>query len=534
MNIIALTNPLKYTYFVLFLFILIGCRTSETKEVKKPNVLFILADDFGYHDLGVTGSNYYNTPMLDSLAQASFRFSQGYAASRVCSPSRASIMTGQFTATHGITDWIGAAIGENWRSPIHEDKLLPPDYQRFLKSDWKTLPEAFKDAGYSTFFAGKWHLGGEGNGPLENGFNFNKGGWDRGSPIGGYFSPWENPYLENTIPGENLSMRLAKETNKFLDERSGEQPFFAFLSFYAVHGPIQTTEEKWKKFQEKAKIQGIADKGFEMERVLPIRVVQDNPVYAGLIEHMDDAIGTVLRKLKAMGIADETIIVFTSDNGGVASGDAYSTTNLPLRGGKGYQWEGGVREPYFIKWPGKKGIDISFPVSGVDFYPTLLDLCGIDNPEIKKIDGISLVPLMKGEQLTERALFWHYPHYGNQGGEPASMIRKGKFKLIHYWEDGRNELYDLVIDPGEKNDIVEVEKDAAVTLWTELDSFLKSRRARIPELDSLYDPEKRVALMERRRTIVLNRLEEQRLGYLDDQYTPNATWWDSKPIAVDD
>lgn len=225
-------------------------------------------------------------------------------------------------------------------------------------------------------------------------------------------------------------MRLAKETVQFLKENNPNttgQPVFAFLSFYAVHGPIQTTQEKWGKYRQKAMDLGIADQGFKMGHFLPIRQVQDNPVYAGLVEAMDDAVGTVLNTLNELGLDENTIVVFTSDNGGVAAGDAFATSNLPLRAGKGYQFEGGIREPYFIKVPGltKGGAQSSTPVTGTDFYPTLLELAGLDLKPEEHLDGVSLVPLLKNKSIDERPLIWHYPHYGNQGGEPSSIIRKG-------------------------------------------------------------------------------------------------------------
>jgi arylsulfatase A-like enzyme len=520
----------KIYFFCLFLFLFMGCQSND--ESTSPNVLFILADDYGYHDLGVTGSSFYETPNLDKLANSAIRFTQGYASSRVCSPSRASIMTGQHTATHAITDWIGARYGEAWREAKRNDQLLPPAYQMHLKKEWTTMPEVFNAAGYTTFFAGKWHLGGEGNGPLEHGFDYNKGGWDRGSPIGGYFSPWENPYLENKIDGENLSMRLAKETATFL-EKNTDKPFFAFLSFYAVHGPIQTTEQKWKSYRDKADQMGIQDTGFVMERVLPIRVVQDNPVYAGLVEHMDDAIGMVLDKLEELGMSENTIVVFTSDNGGVASGDAFSTSNSPLRGGKGYQWEGGIREPYFIRIPNQAPRNVDFPVTGADFYPTLLELAGLALPDNHTVDGQNIVPVIEGKKGQERSLYWHYPHYGNQGGEPSSIIRKGSKKLIHYWEDGRNELYDLNADPEERKDLSNIDEGLTAELENELLRFLEKTNAGIPEKDLEHDPLAREKLMQFRRDTLLPRLEKQRMRFLDKNFQPNKTWWDSQPITKD-
>lgn len=521
----------KFSYYapLLSLFVLMGCQEKKTPEKpKRPNIVFILADDLGVHDLSVTGSDYYETPNIDRIATEGTIFTQGYAGSRVCSPSRASIMLGQFTARHGITDWIGAASGTDWRKQNRNDKLLPAAYNHILPSEQTTLPEALKKNGYVTFFAGKWHLGGKGSWPEDHGFDINKGGWDVGSPKGGYFSPWENPYLKSGEPGENLSMRLARETAKFI-EQNKDSTFLAYLSFYAVHGPIQTTETKWGKYRDKAEKQGIADSGFKMERVLPIRTVQDNPVYAGLVEQMDDAVGVVLDKLKELGLDENTIVVFTSDNGGVASGDAFSTTNLPLRGGKGYQWEGGVREPYFVKVPGlKNGLSMDYPVTGADFYPTLLDFAGIPLNPAQHADGASLKPLFEGKALEDRPLFWHYPHYGNQGGNPSSMVREGPWKLIHYYEEGQQELYNLEVDPAEQTDVSSENPEVAERLSDLLQAFLEETNANMPEKDTTFDP----ALAEKNHRekieVLMPRLEAQRMEFLSEDFEPNATWWDSK------
>lgn len=227
-----------------------------------------------------------------------------------------------------------------------------------------------------------------------------------------------------------------------------------------------------------------------MERRLPIRQVQDNPVYAGLVEAMDEAVGLVLKTLEEKGALDNTIIVFTSDNGGVASGDNFSTSNLPLRGGKGYQWEGGTREPFFIRVPGMNQVSRSeVPVIGTDFYPTLLELIGAKPKPEQHVDGRSLVPLLRGGKMAERPLYWHYPHYGNQGGDPSSVIRKGQWKLIHYWEDGTNELYDLEKDVEEKNNVAAQQPEMVNQLWSELEQWLESVGARLPRPDPRYDEE---------------------------------------------
>ncbi|WP_417444507.1 sulfatase [Joostella sp.] len=512
---------------------IVGCKNKDSKETiaetKRPNIVFILADDLGLHDLSVTGSEYYETPNIDKIAKEGTVFTQGYAASRVCSPSRASIMLGKFTARHGVTDWIGAAAGKDWRAQGHNDKVLPAAYNHALRPDDTTLAEALKAGGYTTFFAGKWHLGDEPSTPENNGFDYNKGGWDVGSPKGGYFSPWDNPKLPNEEVGENLSMRLAKETNKFI-EVNKNKPFFAMLSFYAVHGPIQTSEEKWSKYRDKSEKQGFASSGYTMERVLPIRTQQDNPVYAGLIEQMDLAVGIVLKKLKELGLEENTIVVFTSDNGGVASGDAFSTTNLPERGGKGYQWEGGIREPYFIKVPYLRNAPkhIDTPVTGADFYPTLLDFADLNQMPDQTQDGVSLKPLFEKGKLNDRALFWHYPHYGNQGGEPSSIIRKGDYKLIHYYEDDRNELYNLKNDAGEQHDIAKQETERSEVMAKELMSYLKSVNANFPSKDPKFDEDLANKQHQDREEELMPRLENERLEMFSKTYQPNKDWWNSK------
>jgi len=517
-------NIFAITFLIITSFI--SCQ-YKAEIPNKPNILFILADDFGYHDLSVSGSKYYETPTIDRIANEGMIFTNGYAACQVCSPSRASIMSGKFPARHGITDWIGAPTGEAWRKAGRHNRLLPPEYVHALPTEYITLPEAMKEVGYTTFFAGKWHIGEKGSWPEDHGFDVNKGGWDVGSPRGGYFAPWENPNLKSGPDGENLSMRLAKETVNFIKENR-DTSFFAYLSFYAVHGPIQTSNKKWTKYRQKAEDLGIAETGFEMGHFLPIRQVQDNPVYAGLVEAMDDAVGVVLNALDELGLAENTIVVFTSDNGGVSAGDSYSTSNLPLRGGKGYQFEGGIREPYFIKVPGLKGgAKCNAPVTGTDFYPTLLELIGADLKPEEHTDGVSLVPLLKGKTIAERPLVWHYPHYGNQGGEPSSIIRLGDWKLIHYYEDGREELYNLKTDLEETTNVSEENPELVTKLSTKLFVLLDEMGARFPTKDPKYNAKKEAEYLEQ---IVNNRLpnpEKQRMNFLSKDFDPKNKWWGS-------
>lgn len=515
------------TYFLLCS-IFFCCQRVDVQE--KPNFLFILVDDLGINDLSFTGSSFYETPNIDSLATKGVFFSQGYSNSRVCSPSRASILTGKFTARHGITDWIGAKSGKDWRKLKREDKLLPASYLNHLPKEEVTIAQHLKDNGYSTFFAGKWHLGNGDSNPENFGFDINIGGWESGSPKGGYFSPFKNPKLIDSEVGENLSMRLAKETSSFI-KKQNNKPFFAFLSFYAVHGPIQTTKENWKKYRDKAETISLKDDGFVMEKKLPIRQSQDNPIYGGLVQSMDDAVGLLLSELRKSGLDKNTIVIFTSDNGGVSSGDSYSTSNLPYKGGKGYQYEGGIKVPYiiYVPWLENKSTTIDYPVTGADLYPTIVDFANIELVPNQHKDGLSLKPLiLENKMLKERPLFWHYPHYGNQGGDPSSIIRKGKWKLIHYYEDNKNELYNLEIDTYEKNDVAAIEKEITSKLYKELENWLFNVNTKFPEKDFEFDSLKRKKYEERINTKLLSRLKENRIKILQENYQPNKDWWGSQ------
>ena len=520
------------SFLFLVLFLLHGCKDNPEAPAQ-PNFLLILVDDLGYTDLGVMGSPYYETPHIDQIAREGMIFTEGYAACAVCSPSRASLMTGTFVPRHGITDYIGAPVGADWRRMDRRTKLLPPDYQRFLPHHFTTIPEALKTAGYNTFFAGKWHLGSEGEGslPTDHGFDINQGGFHAGGPYtGGYFSPFNNPYLKDRPEevGMSLSMKLAKETRAFIETQQ-DQPFLAVLSFYAVHAPIQTSEEKWSYYRNKADSMGIAETGFEMERVLPIRQQQDNPVYAGLVEQVDEAVGQVLATLKAQGLDENTVILFTSDHGGVASGDAYATNNAPLRGGKGYQWEGGLRVPFFLKvpWLKHRGQKNNTPVMNTDILPTFMELAQVPPDAAGQIDGKSLVPILQAQILPERPLYWHYPHYGNQGGEPHAVLRQGKWKLIHYWEDDRDELYDLSTDLAEQNDLAASQPDITREMRKQLLNWLEQANATYPTPDSLFNPAAYAEKLAFFSDTLRPRLERQRKEMLQPHWQPNDDWWGS-------
>ncbi len=502
----------------------------------RPNFLFILADDLGWCDLGADGSSFHESPNMDRIAKEGMRFTQGYATCQVCSPSRASILTGKYTPRHGVTDWIGAPSGEAWRKTGRFSRLLPPVYAHGLRPDEITFPELLRRTGYRTFFAGKWHCGEEGAYPEDFGFEVNKGGWSAGGPVGGYFAPYQNPRLEDGPDGESLPLRLGRETSHFIAEHKDE-PFLAYLSFYSVHAPIQTSQERWAKFRQKATAQDPPGKRFIFDRRLPVRQVQDCPIYAGMIEAMDDAVGIVLDKLDELGLVENTIVCFTSDNGGVSSGDAYSSSMLPLRGGKGWQWEGGIREPVYVRMPGQiePGTTCDVPISGIDFYPTLLDLAKVEIPSEQIIDGKSFLPLLKGEtghDLAGRDLFWHYPHYGNQGGDPSSIIRNRNWKLIHYYEDNHDELYDLANDPGEQNDVSAARIELAAQMRQRLDGWLIQVDAKLPMIDPQYDAEKEKRYLQSLERDLMPELEAQHATYLDAEWEPDEDWWGSQ-LTID-
>ncbi len=511
--------------FILLLTIL----ATSALGNEKPNVLFILADDLGWKDLSNEGSTFYESPHIDRIANEGMKFTQGYATCQVCSPSRASIMTGKYPARLNITDWIGAGMGTGWK---RNTILLPAIYEHQLPHADVTVAEAFRDAGYRTFFAGKWHLGGKGSYPEDHGFEFNIGGHERGSPPGGYFSPYSNPKMKSGPKGELLPLRLGTETSDWIEAHQDE-PFFAFLSFYSVHGPIQSTQKLWKKYRDKASKQLKPERRFIIDRTTPVRQVQDNPLYAGMVESMDSAVGSVLETLDRLGLTDNTIIVFTSDNGGVAAGDGKATSNLPLRGGKGRQWEGGIREPFYVRWAGGKQGTCSTPVTGTDFYPTLLEACGLPKKPDQHVDGMSLVPLLQkkagdsaAKRIANRDLFWHYPHYGNQGGEPSSIIRSGDWKLIWYHEDRRSELFNIADDIGEQNDLSQQRPKLVEKLKAQLNGWFKEVDARMPLPNQNYNEVQHEKSQRQIRDVQIKRLEKAHANFLSPDFRPSHGWWE--------
>jgi len=456
--------------------------TSSIKK-RRLNFVFILVDDLGWTDLGCFGSSFYETPNVDKLCASGMKFTNAYAACPVCSPTRASILTGKYPQRVGITDYINPGGGnqpENWR---RKTPLLPASYQDRLAHKEVTISEALKEKGYATFFAGKWHLGPEGFWPEDQGFDINKGGCERGGPYGGrkYFSPYGNPRLKDGPEGEHLPDRLASETVTFIEAHK-EESFLAYLSFYSVHTPLMTRPDLEQKYQEKAKTVKLKGPAWGKERSRKVRLIQNHAVYAGMVEAMDKAVGKVLSSLDRLNLKNDTVVIFMSDNGGLSTSEGHPTSNLPLRAGKGWLYEGGIREPMIIRAPGitQPNSICSEPVSSIDFYPTMLELAGIPPKPEHHIDGVSLVPLLKGQSVAQRSLFWHYPHYGNQGGAPGGAIRNGDWKLIEWYENDELELFNLKEDIGEHNNLAKEYPERMRLLRSKLKTWRESVEAKMP------------------------------------------------------
>ncbi|MFQ6039548.1 MAG: sulfatase [Candidatus Poribacteria bacterium] len=457
----------------------------------KPNFIFILIDDLGWKDLSCYGSTFYETPNLDRLAEQGMRFTNAYASCPVCSPTRASILTGRYPATLGLTNYIaGKARG----------KLIGAPYIDHLPLEQKTIAGALKDAGYRAYHVGKWHLGGEPYWPEKHGFEVNIGGCHWGMPRS-YFSPYNMPNLEDGPEGEYLTDRLTDEAIRLIENNDGE-PFFMYLSHYAVHIPIQVPKRYIEKYERKSKELGLdQQKTFEEGDFFPCehkkdrriirRLLQSDPTYAGMVENLDENIGRVIEAVDQAGLTENTVIIFTSDNGGLATAEGSPTCNAPLSEGKGWMYEGGTREPLIIKWPGviQPGSLCDVPVTSPDFYPTLLEMAGLELMPQQHCDGVSFLSLLQGgNTLSREAIFWHYPHYGNQGGTPGSSVRCGDYKLIEFFEDGRVELYNLREDVSEEHDIAKDRPDITKRLKGMLDDWRKKVEAKIPEPNPDYKP----------------------------------------------
>ena len=432
----------------------------------RPNVVFILADDLGYMDIGVFNpKSFYETPNIDGLARRGMRFTQGYAACPVCSPTRGSIMTGKYPPRFGITDYIGRNRAA---------KMNPAPNADHLPLEEVTIAERFRDAGYATFFAGKWHLGAGEFSPSAQGFPAELEG------RGQFFYPKSDVPPPNPKDDPKTTDRIADEAVKFIAAHK-HQPFYAYLPFLAVHIPIGARNELVQKYEQKKL--SAPPEAWGQERESKVRLVQNNAVYAAMLEQLDQAVGKVVAALERNGVTERTIVVFMSDNGGLATAEGHPTSNLPLRGGKGWPYEGGVREPWIMYVPGvtKAGAVCDTPVISTDYYPTLLDLAGLPLAPEQHRDGVSIVPLLKGGKLQRNApLFWHYPHYGNQGGRPFGMVRDGAWKLIEWYEDGSIELYNVPADIAEKNNLASAQPDRVKQLRAKLAAWRQDVHAQMP------------------------------------------------------
>jgi len=427
-----------------------------------PNVIFILIDDMGWRDLGCYGNTFHETPHIDQLAAGGMKFTSAYAACPVCSPTRASILTGRYPPRYNVTDWLPG------RKDLPTQRLLRPVINLQLPLEETTIAEALTPAGYTCASIGKWHLGGPDFLPDKQGFAVNIGGTQTGSPPGGFFK-FKTPTLQARDETEYLTDRLTDEALGFI-EKHRDRPFFLYLPHYTVHIPLQAKKEMVARFAGKAR---------------PGQPHQ-NPVYAAMIASLDDGVGRIVRKLDELNIAERTLVVFFSDNGGLSVKEGPftpATTNAPLRAGKGHVYEGGIRVPCIVRWPGviKPGSVSDVPITSVDFLPTLLELAGRKPADGLTLDGVSLTPLLTGAgNLPARELYWHYPHYSNQGGKPAGAVRAGDWKLIEFYEDGKRELYNLREDLGEQTDLAARQDERVKELHARLLAWRKAVNARMP------------------------------------------------------
>ncbi len=457
----------------------VGCAVSggpsrASAGRRPPNVVFIFIDDMGWRDVGFMGSRYYETPNIDKLAGQGMVFTNAYSNAPNCAPARACLLSGWYGPRHGVY-----TVDSSERGQSRFRKLIPIENTTVLDPKIVTIAEAIKRAGYVSASIGKWHLGSDPqSGPKAQGFDVNVAGFSAGSPPGGYFAPYKNRELPDGPPREYLTDRLTDEALKFI-EANKDRPFFLYLPHYAVHTPLQAKAELIEKYKKKAGSNG-----------------QDNATYAAMIESTDQGVGRIMAKLDELNLADNTIVFFFSDNGGVKG----ITSNEPLRGGKGMLYEGGIREPTIVRWPGvtRPGSTCGEPVIGIDFYPTILEMTGAPKPAGKVLDGVSIVPLLKGaKSLTREAIFWHFPAYlqGKAEGardphfrtRPAAAVRAGDWKLIEYFEDGALELYNLRDDIGEQKNLAETLPEKARELHKLMLTWRKTLNAPVPtELNPEY------------------------------------------------
>jgi arylsulfatase A len=522
--------------FAIVCFLVFSHSATAPAAVRKPNIVFFLVDDLGWSDVGYQGSSLYHTPNIDSFAKRGVRFSRAYAACPVCSPTRASILTGEYPARLHLTDWLPG------RKEFPFQKLKNVESVQHLPYNQATLPAVLKQNGYQTAIFGKWHLGEEPDSTARQGFDLHIPEWNRGWPNETYFSPYGMKGLEGGPKGEYLTDRLTTEALKWI-EKNREQPFFLYLAHFAVHDPIQGRGDLVAKYEKElggakrptgspfilepnpddgsptprpALDDLLKDKRYQGFSLLPNRMTkikqrQDNPQFAAMVESMDESLGRVLAKLKELKLDDNTIVIFFSDNGGMSAANfgnprksvprnkldkAYSTSNLPLRGGKGWLYEGGIREPLVIYSPqaSANGTSSDVPAISTDFYATILDLLGITragNGE-NGLDGASLVPVLKKEKaaaLNQRALYWHWPHYSNHGAQSmGGAIIAGDYKLIEYYENNTAQLFNLKDDPSEQHDLAASQPQKVEELRTRFHTWRKDVNAEMPTPNPNFDP----------------------------------------------
>lgn len=439
------------------------------EDAQRLNFVLILVDDLGWTDLGCFGSDFYETPAIDRLAAEGMRFTNAYSACTVCSPTRAAVMTGKYPARLHLTDWI-----HGHKRP--QAKLKIPPWTEYLSPEEFTLAKAFQAAGYATASIGKWHLGdGEEHDPTHYGFDLNLGGFGAGQPPS-YFSPYRIPTLKDGPPGEYLTDREADEACKFIESHR-ERPFFLYWPHYAVHTPLQAKAEMIERYRRKLK-PGLR---------------HTNATYAAMIASLDESVARLQTKLEELGLAERTVIVFTSDNGGlIAGGRQQVTVNVPLRAGKGSAYEGGVRVPLIVKWPGvtKAGAVCEAPVMSIDFLPTLLEIAGIEIASSETIDGRSFAAALRNPQakIEREALYWHYPHYHPGGATPYGAVRAGDLRLVEFYEDDRVELYNLRDDLSESQDLASAMPERAAELRRMLHDWRTHLGAQMPTPNPDYRP----------------------------------------------
>ncbi|MEJ6729421.1 MAG: sulfatase [Akkermansiaceae bacterium] len=460
----------------MHIFFIIGLSlfAASLRAVEKPNFVFLLVDDIGWADFGCYGAEFNETPNIDRLAKQGMLFENAYAACTVCSPSRAAILSGRYPARLHLTDWI---VGHAAKNP----KLLIPKWNTRMPHERVLLPEVLKEGGYRTGFFGKWHLmpigqpDFEKHYPTDHGFDVNVGGREWGQPKGPgkYFSPFNMPNLDDGKKGDFLTDKLTDAALDFMEAGKKEDPFFLYFSYYTVHGPIMAPPNLVKKYQVKAKNLDNTKKEYI------------NPARAGMIEALDNSVGRLMQKLDDLGIADNTVIILTGDNGG-----NFDATDAGLKAFKGFSHEGGIREPFVVKWPGqtKAGSRSDALVIGTDFYPTLLEMAGLPAKPEEHLDGISITKILDGSATEPKRdqLFWHYPHYHRT--KPYGATRHGDWKLIEFLEDGALELYNLKEDRGETTNLAEKNPAKAAELLAELKAWRISVGAQIPTKNPDYDP----------------------------------------------